>query len=72
MSTMTTYCYSNVFKQKVIQEIEESLVSIAETSRIYEISHQSLYKWIKGFGKDHLTCSSGQAGREGGMGAETG
>lgn len=50
----TMYRYSNAFKQKVIQEIEEGLISIAEASRIYEISPQSLYNWIKDYGKDHL------------------
>jgi transposase-like protein len=38
----------------VIGEIECGLVSIAEASKIYEISPVSLYKWIKSYGKDHL------------------
>jgi transposase-like protein len=54
MSTRTSFRYSNAFKQKVIGEIESGLVSIAEASKIYEISMVSLYKWIKSYGKDHL------------------
>jgi len=54
MSTMTSYRYSNAFKQQVIGEIESGVLSIAEASKIYEISMVSLYKWIRGFGKDHL------------------
>jgi len=50
----TMYRYSNAFKQKVIKEIEEGMITIAEASRIYEISLQSLYNWIKDYGKDHL------------------
>lgn len=30
MSTKTYYRYSNAFKQKVIKEIEDGLISIAE------------------------------------------
>jgi len=54
MSTRISYRYSNAFKQKVIKEIESGVLSIAEASKIYEISMVSLYKWIKDFGKDHL------------------
>jgi len=48
------YRYSTAFKQKVIKEIEEGLISIAEASRIYDISLGSLYKWLHALGKDHL------------------
>jgi transposase-like protein len=54
MSTRIYYRYSAAFKQKVVKEIEEGMISIAEASRIYEISQQSLYNWIRDFGKDHL------------------
>ena len=57
MSTMTSYRYSNAFKQQVIGEIESGVLSIAEASKIYEISMVSLYKWIRGFGKDHSGVS---------------
>lgn len=54
MSTRTSFRYSNAFKQKVIGEIESGVLSIAEASRIYEISLGGIYNWIKDFGKDHL------------------
>jgi transposase-like protein len=54
MSTRTSFRYSNAFKQKVIGEIESGILSIAEASRIYEISLGGIYNWIKDFGKDHL------------------
>jgi len=52
MSTRTIYRYSNAFKQKVIGEIESGILSIAEASRIYEISLGGVYNWIRDFGKD--------------------
>lgn len=54
MSIRTTYRYSLAFKQKVIKEIEEGFISIAEASQIYDISQRSLYNWIRQFGKNHL------------------
>ena len=54
MSTRTYYRYSNAFKQKVIKEIEEGLISIVEASRIYDISVGGIYKWLRSFGKNHL------------------
>ena len=54
MSTKTIYRYSNAFKQKVIKEIEDGLISIAEASRIYDISLGIIYRWLHSFGKDHL------------------
>lgn len=54
MSTRTYYRYSSTFKQKVIGEIESGVLSIAEASRIYEISLGGIYNWIRELGKDHL------------------
>ncbi|MCK4690053.1 MAG: transposase [Candidatus Marinimicrobia bacterium] len=54
MSTRTYYRYSNSFKQRVIKEIEDGLISIAEASRIYDISVGGIYKWLRSFGKNHL------------------
>ena len=46
--------YSSAFKQKVIIEVEEGLYNISEASRVYKVSKKSIYKWLKGLGKDHL------------------
>jgi len=54
MSTRISYRYSSAFKQKVIGEIESGILSIAEASRIYDISIGGIYKWLRSFGKDHL------------------
>jgi transposase-like protein len=42
------------FKQKVISEIESGKYSLREASAIYSISDQSLYNWLRKFGKNHL------------------
>jgi len=54
MSTRTHYRYSTAFKQKVIQEIEAGTISIAEASKIYDISVGGIYNWIRSLGKAHL------------------
>ncbi|MBU0460915.1 MAG: IS3 family transposase [Nanoarchaeota archaeon] len=54
MSIKPKYRYSQAFKQQVIKEIETGMISIAEASRIYDISVGGIYKWIRSFGKDHL------------------
>lgn len=48
------YRYSMAFKQKVISEIEFGKYSLREASKIYSISDQSLYNWLRNFGKNHL------------------
>ena len=48
------YRYSLAFKQKVISEIETGKYSLQEASEIYSISGQSLYNWLREFGKNHL------------------
>ena len=48
------YRYSIPFKQKVISEIESGKYSLQEASEIYSISGQSLYNWLRKFGRSHL------------------
>ena len=50
----THYRYSMSFKQKVISEIESGKYSLQEASEIYSISGQSLYNWLRKFGRNHL------------------
>ncbi|MDH5599498.1 MAG: transposase [Cyclobacteriaceae bacterium] len=38
--------FSESFKRKKVKEIEEHLVSIAEVSREYSVTRNSIYKWI--------------------------
>ncbi|MBC7867703.1 MAG: transposase [Gloeobacteraceae cyanobacterium ES-bin-316] len=47
--------YSISFKQKVVREIEEEGLGISEAARRYGIKGgQTIQKWIKQFGKNHL------------------
>ena len=47
--------YSISFKQKVVKDIEEGGLGLAETARRYGINGgQTIQNWIKQFGKNHL------------------
>jgi len=47
--------YSISFKQKVVREIQEEGLSISEASRRYGITGgETVKKWIRQLGKDHL------------------
>jgi len=51
----TVIRYSISFKRKVVQEIEEEGLLIAEASRRYGIKGgQTVSKWVRKFGKYHL------------------
>jgi len=51
---LISYRYSMAFKQKVISEIESGKYSLRQAGKIYSISYQSLYIWLRKFGKNHL------------------
>ena len=47
--------YSEAFKQKIVEEIEQGKYSIAESKDIYDIKGSStIQNWIKKRGKNHL------------------
>lgn len=47
--------YSISFKRKVVKEIEEEGLTVTEASRRYGIKGaETIQKWIKQFGKNHL------------------
>jgi transposase-like protein len=47
--------YSYAFKQKVVTEIERGELTLAQARKLYDISGgQTIQKWIKKFGKNHL------------------
>jgi len=46
--------YSSAFKQKVISEIENGIYTLSDAIRVYGVSKQSIYNWLKKFGKDYL------------------
>jgi len=50
-----TIRYSISFKQKIVKEIEEDGLAIADAAKLYGIKGGStIQKWIKQFGKNHL------------------
>lgn len=48
------YRYSLAFKQKVVSEIEAGKYRLSQARRVYDISPQSLYNWLRHLGKEHL------------------
>jgi len=55
MSAQTiNYRYSEAFKQKVISELERGKYNKSEMSRLYGVSQNSINKWIRKYGKNHL------------------
>jgi transposase len=46
--------YSLAFKQQVITEIESGRMRPAQAEKVYDVSIQSIYNWMREFGKDHL------------------
>ncbi len=51
----TLYRYSEAFKKKVVNEIENGKLTIAEAKILYDIGGQrTIYLWIKKLGKSHL------------------
>lgn len=51
----STIRYSQIFKQKIVSEIEQQGMSIAEVRRKYDIRGTSTIQcWLKKFGKNHL------------------
>jgi transposase-like protein len=49
-----SYRYSEAFKQKVITEIESGKYRKTEASRLYQVSQNSINKWLRKYGKNHL------------------
>ncbi|MGH0798395.1 transposase [Bacillus mycoides] len=49
--------YSESFKQKLVNEIEEGLITIHESRIKYGIGGaDTIHSWIKKMGKNHLLC----------------
>lgn len=50
-----TLRYSEAFKQKVVFEIENGILTLAEAQKLYDIrGGATIQKWIKKLGKPHL------------------
>lgn len=47
--------YSEAFKRKVVEEIEEKGISVCEAQKKYGITGaQTVYRWVRKYGKNHL------------------
>ena len=54
-SQKITLRYSEAFKQKVVFEIENGILTLSEAQKLYDIrGGQTIQKWIKKLGKSHL------------------
>lgn len=49
--------FSDKLKKKIVKDIEQSKVNVTGASREYEISEQSVYRWLKKF-STHLHPST--------------
>lgn len=46
--------YSMAFKQHVVNQIESGQYSVVEAGRLYEVSYQSIYNWLRQLGKSGI------------------
>ena len=53
MSKRNVSRYSTSIKLNVIKEIEEKKYSVSEAKKVYGVTIPTIYRWIRGFGKDH-------------------
>jgi transposase-like protein len=42
--------FSTELKQKIVREIEQKKISIAEVSRVYDVRQNNISKWMKKYG----------------------
>ena len=42
--------FSNTFKLKKVREIEQGTTTVSDVCQAYEVTHTSVYKWIKKYG----------------------
>ncbi len=45
--------FSKALKQRIVQEIEEQVVTVSDVCRLYKVSGTSVYKWIHKYSR-HL------------------
>lgn len=50
----TTRRYSNAFKRQVVESVEQEGYSQQQAADLYGCSQESVRRWIKKFGKNHL------------------
>ncbi len=45
--------FSDTFKQARVKEIDQGLVSVTELSKLYNVSKQSIYRWLHKYSINH-------------------
>ena len=45
--------FSDTFKRERVKEIDQSLVSVTEMSKLYSVSKQSIYRWLHKYSINH-------------------
>jgi len=45
--------FSNVLKRKIIKDLELGKVTVAQVSRDYTVSHQSVYNWLEKYSSSY-------------------
>lgn len=45
--------FSDTFKRQKVQDLDNGLVSIPELSKLYDVSKQSIYRWLHKYSLNH-------------------
>jgi transposase-like protein len=45
--------FSDTFKRQKVKEIDQGLVSVTELSKLYNVSPQSIYRWLHKYSVNH-------------------
>lgn len=45
--------FSDTFKRQKVKEIDQGLVSVTELSKLYDVSTQSIYRWLHKYSVNH-------------------
>ena len=45
--------FSDTFKRVRVKEIDQGLVSVTEVSKLYDVSKQSVYRWLHKYSINH-------------------
>jgi transposase-like protein len=45
--------FSDTFKRQKVKELNSALISVTELSKLYEVSPQSIYRWLHKYSPNH-------------------
>ena len=49
----TQRVFSDTFKRQKVKELDKGLVSVSELSKLYDVSRQSIYRWLHKYSVNH-------------------